>query len=200
MINSRDVKDLNPVLQRGVKEFLSRCNKKGLDVLVTQTLRDNEYQNYLYAQGRTEPGSIVTNAKGGESYHNFGMAFDICKNIKGEEYSDLDFFDKCGAIWTEMGGVWGGNFTSYIDRPHFEFSNGITTGQLQNGGILSEDVNMEWERSLVTKSIFLIDGVETEVNVIVYESKNYIELRELTRLGFEIDYDVEKKMPIVNTK
>ncbi len=200
MINSRSIEDLNVVLQRGAKEFLRRCENKGLEVLITQTLRDSEYQDYLYAQGRTEPGSIVTNARGGESYHNFGMAFDICKNIKGQEYSDLEFFDKCGAIWTEMGGKWGGNFTSYVDRPHFEFSNGLTTSQLQSGKTLDKTVKMDWEKSMISKSIFLIDGVETEMNVIVYESKNYVELRELIKLGFEIDYDPVRKMPIVNTK
>ncbi len=200
MVNSRDIKDLNPVLQRGAKEFLSRCKAEGLEVLITQTLRDIEYQNYLYAQGRTSGGSIVTNARGGQSYHNFGLAFDICKNIKGQEYSDLNFFKRCGEIWTEMGGMWGGNFESFVDNPHFEFINGLSTSELNSGKLLDENVKMKWEDSVVTKGRFLVDGVETEFNVIVYENKNYVELRELTKLGFEIGYDSVRKMPIVDSK
>ncbi len=200
MVNSRDIKDLKPVLQRGVTEFLKRCKQEGLEVLITQTLRDIEYQNYLYAQGRTSEGSIVTNAKGGQSYHNFGLAFDICKNIKGQEYSDLNFFKKCGEIWTAMGGVWGGNFESFLDNPHFEFNNGLSTSELSSGKVLDESVKMKWENDVVTKGKFLVDGVETEFNVILYEGKNYVELRELSKLGLEVDYDSVRKMPIVRTK
>ncbi len=200
MINSRDIKDLNPVLQRGAKEFLKRCEAKGLDVLITQTLRDIEYQDYLYAQGRTTGGSIVTNAKGGQSYHNYGLAFDICKNIKGQEYSDLNFFKKCGEIWTEMGGMWGGNFEGFVDNPHFEFTDGLSTVELGNGKVLEESVKMKWEDTLVTRGIFLVDGVEMEFNVILYENKNYVELRELSKLGFEVGYDSVRKLPILDSK
>ncbi len=199
MVNSRDIKDLNPVLQRGATEFLKRCKDRGLEVLITQTLRDVEYQNYLYEQGRTTEGKIVTNARGGESYHNFGLAFDICKNIKGQEYSDLSFFKKCGEVWTEMGGVWGGNFEGFVDNPHFEFTNGLSTSELSSGKVLAENVKMKWEESLVTKEKFLVDGVETEFNVILYENKNYVELRELSKLGIAVDYDSERKMPVVRT-
>ncbi len=200
MVNSRKIEDLNKVLQRAVEEFLKRCEEKGLKVCITQTLRDTEYQNWLYSQGRTREGSIVTNAKGGYSNHNFGIAFDICKNVRGEEYSDVSFFEQCGAIWEDMGGTWGGNFKSFVDRPHFEFTNGLSTSEFRSGKVLSEDVRMEWEKMSVIKTNMLFDGVETEVNVIQYESKNYVELRELKKLGLDIDYDAIKKLPIVNSK
>ncbi len=200
MVNSRKIEDLQPVLQRGVTELIARGKSKGLDILVTQTLRDIEYQNQLYAQGRTQAGSIVTNAKGGESFHNYGLAFDICKNVKGHEYDDPNFFKKAGKIWTEMGGMWGGNFESFVDTPHFEFSAGLTIKDLQSGRKLPTDVEMKWEESMVSKSKFLVNGKEIEVNVIVYEGKNYVELRELEKLGISVGYDSKKKMPIINTK
>ncbi len=199
MINSRKIEDLHPTLQRGAKELISRGASKGLDILITQTLRDIEYQNSLYAQGRTAPGQIVTNARGGESFHNYGLAFDICKNVKGHEYDDSSFFQKVGEIWTEMGGMWGGNFDSFVDTPHFEFSGDLDIKDLQHGQRLENDVVMEWEDIMVSKSKFLVNGKETEVNVILYENKNYVELRELTKLGIEVGYDSKKKMPIVNT-
>ncbi len=200
MVNSRNIEDLHPTLQRGAKELIGRGKSAGLDILITQTLRDIEYQNSLYAQGRTKPGQIVTNARGGESFHNYGLAFDICKNVKGHEYDDSNFFKKVGEIWTEMGGMWGGNFDSFVDTPHFEFSGGLTIKDMQNGKKLSNESIMEWEEIMVSKSKFLVNGKETDVNVILYENKNYVELRELTKLGIEVGYDSKKKMPIVNTE
>ncbi len=199
MINSRKIEDLQPVLQRGATELISRGKSQGLDILITQTLRDSEYQNQLYAQGRTKPGSIVTNARGGESFHNYGLAFDICKNVKGHEYDDTQFFKQVGEIWTEMGGMWGGNFESFVDTPHFEFSGGLTINDMQSGKKLPVDVVMEWEDIMVEKSKFLVNGKVTEVNVILYENKNYVELRELEKLGISVGYDSKKKMPVINT-
>ncbi len=200
MVNSRDIEKLHPTLLRGANELIARGKQKDLDILITQTLRDNEYQDQLYAQGRTTSGSIVTNARGGESFHNYGLAFDICKNLKGHEYDDSDFFKKVGDIWTEMGGMWGGNFESFVDAPHFEFSGGLDIKDLQKGKRLDLDVVMKWEDVMVSKSKFLVNGKEAEVNVILFENKNYVELRELTKLGIEVGYDSKKKMPIINTK
>ncbi len=200
MINSRKIEDLHETLQRGTNELIARGKSKGLDILITQTLRDNEYQELLYAKGRTTQGQIVTNARGGESFHNYGLAFDICKNVVGHEYDDASFFKKVGEIWTEMGGMWGGNFDTFVDTPHFEFSGELEIKDLQKGSKLPKDTLMEWENSLVSKSKFLVNGKETDVNVILYENKNYVELRELTKLGIEVGYDSKKKMPIVNTK
>ncbi len=200
MLSSRNIKLLENILQRGINEFFKRCEENKLDVLITQTLRDNEYQNYLYAKGRTSGGSIVTNAKAGESYHNYGLAFDICKNVKGHEYDDLEFFKKCGEIWTEMGGTWGGNFKNFKDYPHFDVSNLISIKELKRGKKLDENVKMKWEDSMVSKSDFLVNGEIVKLNSILYKNKNYIELRDLTKLGLSIDYDKEKKLPIIENR
>jgi peptidoglycan L-alanyl-D-glutamate endopeptidase CwlK len=99
-------------------------------------------QDELFAQGRTKPGKIVTRAKGGRSYHNFGLAFDICllidRNGDGvfEEASwdtRLDF-DKDGKIdWQEIvtiakqyGWEWGGDWASFPDAPHFQKTFGLS--------------------------------------------------------------------------
>lgn len=147
MINSRDLKELHPCLQRAATEFLERCTAQGLNVLITQTYRDNEYQNALYDQGRIKPGNIVTNCKGGQSLHNYRLAFDICKNVKGQEYSDNSFFERAGQIWEDMGGTWGGSWSKLVDRPHMEFSGGLTISQLQSGKQL-QDVKMKWEQNV----------------------------------------------------
>lgn len=123
MLNSRNIEHLRPDVAANCRVFLDLCAAQGLKVLVTNTVRDDEYQAYLYAQGRTRPGSIVTNAKK-PSFHSdkAGLAFDICKNVKGQEYSDKAFFKACAAIGKAMGFEWGGDWKGFVDMPHFQWS------------------------------------------------------------------------------
>jgi len=145
MINSRDILELHPTLQRGATELIRRARAIGLPVGISSTYRDAEYQDYLYEQGRSRPGTIVTNARAGESVHNYRLAFDIFKNIKGSEYNDLAFFEAVGKLWIDMGGSWGGSWSGFIDRPHFEFTNGITVHQMQSGSRMPANTLMKWE-------------------------------------------------------
>ena len=124
MINSRKIEDLKPLAQTACNIFMKECKKANLNVCITQTLRDAEYQNSLYQQGRTKPGSIVTNCDGykKKSNHQSGYAWDICLNVNGKEYSDSSFFEKCGAIARKLDITWGGDWTSFRDTPHFEIT------------------------------------------------------------------------------
>ena len=125
MLNSRDISLLRDDVAANCRKWLELCREAGLDVLVTNTVRDREYQEYLYAQGRTRPGSIVTNSKT-PTFHadTVGLAFDFCKNIKGHEYDDNAFFVKAAAIAKGMGFSWGGDWKSFTDMPHIQWDNG----------------------------------------------------------------------------
>lgn len=125
MFNSRDISLLRPDVAANCRKWLERCKAAGLNVLITNTVRDKEYQESLYAQGRTKPGNIVTNGRT-PTFHadTAGLAFDFCKNVKGEEYADIDFFKKAAAIAKEMGFSWGGDWESFVDRPHIQWDNG----------------------------------------------------------------------------
>lgn len=123
MINSRDVKDLRADIRANCEVFLAECKAAGLPVIITQTLRDNEYQATLYAKGRTAPGSIVTNSRT-TTFHGAGLAFDIAKNIRGQEYADTAFFYKCAEIGKRIGFSWGGDWKSFVDLPHFQWDGG----------------------------------------------------------------------------
>lgn len=113
---------LIPEAQRAAESFISKCKENGLNVLVTDTLRTAEEQNALYAQGRTKPGNIVTSCKYPNSPHNWGLAWDFCRNVKGAEYDNSDkFFEKVGAIAESVGLVWGGHFKT-PDRPHIQLA------------------------------------------------------------------------------
>lgn len=122
MLNSRDINLLRSDVAANCHRWVERCRAAGLKVLVTNTVRDAEYQAYLYAQGRTRPGSIVTNSRT-PTFHSdkAGLAFDFCKNVKGQEYSDTQFFADAAAIAKEMGFSWGGDWRTFVDRPHIQW-------------------------------------------------------------------------------
>lgn len=125
MLKSRDISRLRSDVAANCRAFIQWCAAEGLPVLVVETVRDLEYQASLYAQGRTKPGKIITNQRT-PSFHwdKVGLAFDICKNVKGHEYDDADFFRRCGAIGKEMGFTWGGDWKSLPDKPHFQWDDG----------------------------------------------------------------------------
>lgn len=76
MINSRKINDLQPYVASLCNKLIEECKKRGIDLLITSTLRDQEYQSYLYSQGRKRPGAKVTNSKY-IGAHGYGLAFDV---------------------------------------------------------------------------------------------------------------------------
>ena len=114
----RDLNQLSAQAQKACALFLEECKRQGLNVLVTETYRSQERQNYLYEQGRSRAGDKVTWTK--SSRHTSRRAWDICKNVKGQEYSDKSFFKKCAEIAALFGITWGGDWNNTPDTPHFE--------------------------------------------------------------------------------
>lgn len=144
MINSRDLKDLLPIVAAKCSAFVSACKEQGIDVLITSTLRDNEAQNALYAQGRTtigvnprleKPlGDIVTNARAGDSFHNYGCAFDFVPMFNGKAmWNDTRTFTKCGVIAESLGLEWAGRWKKFKELAHCQYTSGLTLQDLKNG-------------------------------------------------------------------
>jgi len=120
------IKNLHPKLRRKAFLFLHKAKKQNHNIRLTSGLRTFSEQTQIYNQGRTTGGGIVTNAKAGSSFHNYGLAFDIVDNDKGYN-----------ADWTELGKMgeklgleWGGNWKSFIDKPHFQLTKGYKTSEL----------------------------------------------------------------------
>jgi peptidoglycan L-alanyl-D-glutamate endopeptidase CwlK len=92
----------------------------GITIKVISGLRTFEEQDALYAQGRTAPGPKVTNAKGGQSNHNYGIAFDVGV-FEGTKYlPESPKYKAVGALGTELGLEWGGSWKTIVDQPHFQ--------------------------------------------------------------------------------
>ena len=163
----RGVDKLHPELQKCVEKFLKECEKQGLNVLITETLRTQKEQEALYAQGRTQPGKIVTNCRGFQSPHCWGVAFDFCRNKKGKEYDNSDkFFDKVGRIAekifdnTEYDLFWGGDFKNFVDKPHVEMKKYLpnnSTKTLVNKYGTPEEFMKTWKEVKVMEEIKDID-------------------------------------------
>ena len=138
-ITTERIMRLHPSVRVEVTNIINEINKSltgRSQVRIAQGLRTFQEQDDLYAIGRTKPGKKVTNAKGGQSVHNYGFAVDIVLIIDGKTASwdvkkdwDVDGvadWDECVKIFAKHGWSWGGNWTSFKDMPHFEkigFSN-----------------------------------------------------------------------------
>jgi len=118
-------------LTRG-RSLIDLCAHGGTTIMVTQGLRTWEEQDGLYAKGRTAPPVgkqyIVTMAKGGESYHNFGLAFDIVV-LDAAGKSDWDAkhpgWVLAGQLGATVGLEWGGTWKGFKDVPHFQYTGGL---------------------------------------------------------------------------
>ena len=136
MINSRDFDKLIPRTREKAVAFQIACREAGVPVLIYQTLRDKEFQDQLYAQGRTTPGKIVTNAKGGNSFHEYGVAFDFVPLVDGvPAWKDDKRYQLCGQIGKQLGLEWGGDFKSIKDMPHMQDTAGFTIAEYAAGKV-----------------------------------------------------------------
>lgn len=117
---SRNLEDLHPDIIPLAVRLSFAAAAQGINLVVTQTRRTLEEQAELYAQGRTKPGKIVTNAKPGESAHNYGLAFDVAFREGEHGVTWVGPWGALGEIAAEIGLEWGGNWRSFPDRPHFE--------------------------------------------------------------------------------
>ena len=135
MINSRSLDDLLPTVKERVEKFLSSAKDAGIDLLITSTYRDNTSQNVLYAQGRTTPGKKVTNAKAGQSWHNYRCAVDVVPVVAGKPRWDVkdEVWQQVGALGKAAGLEWAGDWKKFKEYPHFQYTGGLTLAQLQLG-------------------------------------------------------------------
>jgi hypothetical protein len=125
MLNSRDINLLRADVAVNCRLLVELAAEKGCPVLVTGTVRDDEYQMYCYNNGYSKAKTPSFHAQ------HAGLAFDICKNVKGQEYSDNNFWKIVGAIGKQIGFTWGGDWTSFVDKPHFQWdAHGKYTGNM----------------------------------------------------------------------
>ncbi len=136
---NRRIEGIHPSVKQYAYAFVNQIQSElGKTVRVTSGLRTYAEQDELYAKGRTAPGGKVTNARGGQSYHNFGLAIDIVE-IDGRQANWNGPWEEFGRIGRSLGWEWGGDWSGFVDKPHFQMTFGLSTAQLRqlyaaNGG------------------------------------------------------------------
>src|SRR5262249_27625927 len=120
--SQRNIQGLEPAVQQAAVGFIRKAKEAGFDIKITSGNRSYAEQNDLFAQGRTRPGPIVTDARGGYSHHNFGLAFDVTLFKNGAIVKDAKEYAKLAPIAASCGLKWGGNWnTMKGDNDHFEW-------------------------------------------------------------------------------
>lgn len=111
---------LLPEVQPMARALVQKAAAAGITIKIISGLRTYAEQDALYAQGRTAPGLRVTNARGGHSNHNFGIAFDVGV-FEGNKYlPDSPKYKTVGVLGADLGLEWGGNWKTLVDQPHFQ--------------------------------------------------------------------------------
>ncbi len=121
---------LDPKFEKRLLHMEAELAAKGIHVRRTCAYRSIEEQNRLYAQGRTRPGPIVTNAKGGESWHNYGLAADYAFVVNGKVTWDGPWA-RFGRLARANGLEWGGDWRKFCDRPHVQWRKGKTLAEMR---------------------------------------------------------------------
>jgi peptidoglycan L-alanyl-D-glutamate endopeptidase CwlK len=134
MINSRNIDDLHPRVAALCQVFIAACAKQSIDIIITSTYRDQESQAALYAQGRTAPGRKVTNARPGQSWHNWRCAFDFAPIVNGKiPWNDANLFTRCGKIAESCGLEWAGRWKRFPELAHCQATFGLTLADFRAG-------------------------------------------------------------------
>lgn len=138
-----DFDRLHPLVANRGESFIRLAHScLDLEVRLTSGYRSAKEQNALYAQGRSEPGQVVTNAKAGQSYHNYGLAVDfvIIHNNKTDydlnsdrNRNDIPDWQELGELGKALGFEWGGEWNSFPDYPHLQMDFDLSIRQLAAG-------------------------------------------------------------------
>lgn len=121
---------LDPGFAAKLALFERKLAANGIKVMLTSGYRSCQEQDRLYAIGRTKPGKKVTNARGGYSWHNFGLAADYAFIISGKVTWNGPW-DVFGRVARSCGLEWGGSWTKFRDRPHVQMTRGKTLAQMR---------------------------------------------------------------------
>ena len=123
----QNIATLIPAAQAAARQWmklaLPLAEKLNVQVKIICGTRSYAEQTALYAQGRTKKGTRVTNAKAGQSWHNFGLAFDfgVFSTADGSYLGSGTQYNKLGSLARSIPGLeWGGDWSSFKDLPHIQ--------------------------------------------------------------------------------
>ncbi|WP_347862361.1 M15 family metallopeptidase [Salimicrobium sp. PL1-032A] len=142
----RDMKGVDPLISEWGEQIIRRTYEEGIFAQITEGYRSHERQARLYGQGRTgysykgqsygREGKVVTHAKPGQSIHNYGFAIDFClvtDNGRKAVWEVNDDWRRVATVAKGLGFTWGGNWRTFKDYPHLEWTHGMTWQDMKRG-------------------------------------------------------------------
>lgn len=131
--SERCITGLLPSVQRLARRFLGAVRDAGFDARIISGTRSYLAQNVLFRRGRYgNPGPVVTNARGGRSFHNFGVAWDIGLFAGDGSYlTDAAPYERAAEAGMLEGLQWGGHYRRFVDRPHYQMQLGLDVGEVR---------------------------------------------------------------------
>ena len=135
---------VHPLLREKITRVIQNMAARGIACRVTQGLRTWEEQAAIYAQGRTAPGKIVTNARPGYSSHNFGLAVDLVPSTNGLQTFVPDWagdslrYRVMQQFARDEGLICGCDWHSFPDPPHFQLAGAPVTPTVVMRALYSE--------------------------------------------------------------
>ena len=120
----KNIRSLQSSTQRIAREFMSALSEANMDVniRIISGTRTYKEQDEIYAQGRSKSGRIVSSHSGGQSYHNFGIAWDIAAFSRTGRYLiDPKHYKKAREVFPDTRLEWGGDW-SMLDYSHFQLA------------------------------------------------------------------------------
>ena len=97
------------------------CRLAGIDLHVFESYRTLERQAYLYEQGRSRLGRIVTRARAGRSWHNYGIAADLVLKVNGNwTWEPEELYVKAAPLLESCGLQWQGRSKKFVELVHYQ--------------------------------------------------------------------------------
>lgn len=181
-------KGIKKIVADKVRYVIAEMHKQGIYVGVAQGFRSIAEQNALYAQGRTAPGNIVTNARGGQSNHNFGVAVDLFlyDDSIAKAFFGVDArFRKVVTEMKKQGFDWGGDWAGFYDAPHFELYNAVGNEKPSAIDLIVQKAKAVAQNSQVKKAVKKeVKGLYSVVkgdNLTKIAAKHKVEVRDLMK-------------------
>lgn len=144
---------VHPTLETKIQVMAAQLEREGIPIEVTQGLRSWEDQDALYAVGRTIPGRIVTEVRGGYSQHNFGLAVDLVPEdiVPGEPDWNIQHpaWKRMIEVGESLGLTSGSEWVTFPDNPHFQLTGNwpVTPDDAQRAVYQNGGLPAVWEQS-----------------------------------------------------
>jgi peptidoglycan LD-endopeptidase CwlK len=123
----RAIQPLHLKAQEAARIFMQKVLDAGIEARFISGTRTYAEQNQPYRKGRFgNPPPIVTKPRGGQSNHEFGIARDIGVFENGRYLEESPLYEKTAQVGLSSDLEWGGNWTGFMDRPHFQLVTGLS--------------------------------------------------------------------------